>query len=162
MARAIRAAVELTAWWLLLVGMWISTLSSVTGIEVAVAAGAALPCAALALITRRVLEVSWRPRVRWVGWLPPLAVAVVTDSVKVLLLPWRHWTRVRRPFGAEIRRVTLPDEPPPRAAARRAVAGWALSLSPGSYVADADPDEPALVVHSVVDSTPDMTRQVRR
>lgn len=163
MTKATARMIEVVLWWLLLIAVWISTISSITVVEVSVAAGSAAPCAAMAVLTRRRIGISWRPRLSWLRWIPPLAVSVLTDTARVLLLPWRHLGRRlrRQPFRGDLRGVSLPQEARPRAGARRALGGWVLSLTPGSYVADADPEELAFLVHTVVDSRPDMIERVR-
>jgi hypothetical protein len=101
------------------VGLWLLTLSSVTLPEVRVAIAAAVPSAALAVAARRAVRRAWAPRPAWISWLPPLPVAVVGDTVRVLGTA----AGVLVVPGGEVREVWLPrDRPAARWHTRRATA----------------------------------------
>ena len=58
-------AVETLIWWVVLVGVWLSTLSTVSTQELVVAACCGLVCAVLATTARAVYRGSWRPARAW-------------------------------------------------------------------------------------------------
>ncbi len=145
-------------WWAVLVGVWLLTLSTVSPPELAVAGAAALPCAVAATVGRHVVDGRWRVRLRWLRWLVLLPVAVVADTCRVLVLP------LRGPAGGQgrgqLRTIPLPDTPPGDAT-RRALATIVVSITPGTFVVDADPDADQLVAHSLVGGPPRMDEVVR-
>lgn len=150
-------AMETVVWWVLLVGLWVLTLSSVSVAEVVVAASCALPCAALATAGRQVSGARWRPAVAWLRWFAVLPVAVCTDT-------WRLFVatpRLIRGTGSW-RHIELPDDPSAaRAAARRAAAVLTVSATPGTLVADTPPEKPMLV-HVLVSGRPRLDDRVAR
>lgn len=105
----VRHVPEVASWWVVCVGLWLLTLSSISTSEVVVATAAGLPCAVLAVLARRAVEGSWPPRPAWACWLLPLPVAVVADSVRVLGLAAGVLVGRRIPEG-EVRRVRLPRD----------------------------------------------------
>lgn len=117
--------------------VWLLTASSVTPPEAIAAAIFALPAAAIAAAARRSLGGIEAPRVRWWRWFVRVPVTAVAETVAAL--------RVRGPGREE--RLELPED---RLEARQAVATIAIGLSPGAMIADARPDESAVIVHRLV------------
>jgi multisubunit Na+/H+ antiporter MnhE subunit len=153
--------VEAAAWWGAMIGVWITTLSSVTWPEVWIAAAAALPCAVMTVLARRALADRWRPNLRSLRWLAVVPVAVVADTVRVLALPLR--AAGAQPRKRDLLRIRLPDAgEEPRAATARAEATVLVSATPATVVLDSQPDEHTLVVHRLVSGAPDMTKVVSR
>lgn len=154
--------VEVLVWAALLVGVWVTTLSSVATSEMAAAAGSALLCGVAAVLARRAMDGGWRPSPRWFGWMARLPVAVVVDTVRVLTLAVRHAGHRSRSVG-RIERVALPaDGSRARTSAREALGTLAVSMTPASFVFDVDEREGVLVVHSLVSGPPSMTGAVQR
>jgi hypothetical protein len=142
----------------LLVVLWVSTLTTVNGVELVAATGCALVCVAVGLATRRALGIAQRPRWAWLRWLPHLPGAVVGDLGRLAV----GIVRARRdgtPLGTP-RTLTLPDEHHARADARRALGTIAIGATPGSYVAENE--EGTFVLHALSDEPTALERAVRR
>lgn len=150
---AARAA-EVAVWWVVLWGVWMLTLSSVTLAETVVAGVAALPAAAAAVATRRVEQVAWRPAWSWVRWALVWPVAVVADTGRVLA------DAVRRRSG-EFDEVDLPVERGQLRSSRRTFAALTLTSTPSTIVVDV-PEEPRFPVHVLGRGRPRMDREVTR
>lgn len=90
----------------------------------------------------------YRPRARWLRWLLPLPVQVLTGAVRLL-----------HPHGrfAEVR---LPEDP--RAAALRGFAVLALSVAPDGYVAGVESSRNVLTVHRLGRRPTALEREVTR
>ena len=58
-------------WWAVLVGIWLTTLSSMNGQDLLVAAVLAVPCAIVATLVRGAYGGRWRPAS---GWRLPVAI----------------------------------------------------------------------------------------
>ncbi|HEX3792100.1 MAG TPA: Na+/H+ antiporter subunit E [Pseudonocardiaceae bacterium] len=141
-----RGGLETFVWWVILVGVWLATLSAFSFEELAVAAVLALPCAVAAGAARRAAEVRWTVGSGWAQWLLALPGAVLHDTAAVLRLGMR-WQR--REDEDEFRRVPLPTESADgRRAGREAVTTEVLSATPGSVVVDAD-EHDGLLVHAM-------------
>ena len=144
----------------LLVGVWVTTLSSVATSDMAAAAGSALLCALAAVAARRAVEGAWRPYLRWAGWLLRLPAAVVLDTFRVLGVAVRHFGHRSRSVG-RIERIELPhDADRSRARARAALGTMTLSAAPGSFVFEVEEDQRVLVLHALVRTVPSTSRQV--
>jgi multisubunit Na+/H+ antiporter MnhE subunit len=148
-----RDAFELLAWWVVLFALYLALISTISLTEIVVGATAAVACAVAAVVSRRTLlaadgDERYRPRARWLRWLVPLPVQVVTGAVRLL-----------RPRG-EFTEVRLPEDP--RAAARRGFAVLALSVAPTGNVADVDPERNVLVVHRLDGRPTALEREVTR
>lgn len=157
--RILTLAAELAAWWAATLGLWLLTLASVNAPDLMIAVPSSLVCAVLAIGVRRTLGGNWR----WPGgtarWVVKLPLAVVTDAVGVLVLPFRPGGRSRA--GEWIRVPVLPGADP-RRTTKRAVASVLVSSTPGSVVVHDDEDTGELLVHSLVQSRWSMEGVVRR
>jgi multisubunit Na+/H+ antiporter MnhE subunit len=160
---AARIAVEIVAWWALLVGVWVVTLSSVSAPELATAAGAGLICAVATAAARRIIAESWRPDWRWLRWLPAVLAAVVADTWRAFAVAARH-LRARQVPGRFVH-ASL-DEPrtgdPAARAAHLAAATLAVSVTPGSFVLDTDRPGHRITVHAITEGRPELDRVVAR
>jgi multisubunit Na+/H+ antiporter MnhE subunit len=141
-----RAWVEVTAWWAVLVLVWLASLNSFAYAEAIVAAVLAVPCALAARQARLAAKQSLRLRARWARWLLRLPWTVVHDTVAMLVLALRP-ERTDEDDFSDVRLAGRSGE--------RERAGWeaaattVLSATPGSIVVDAGPHHDRLVVHSV-------------
>ncbi len=132
-------------WWVLLFGCYLALVSDHPPVELAVGAATAAGCAWLAVRTRRAEGLSYRPRARWLRWLPSMLGRVPADL----------WTLARLLARREVPEG-LDQVPSPetggeeRRAAWRGLATLALSVSPGAYVTGVRTGRPdVLVVHRV-------------
>jgi hypothetical protein len=116
-------AVETAVWWAVLVGIWLTTLSSVDGQDLVLAAVLAVPCAIVATLVRRAYGGRWRPARAWT-------------------LPWQ----VLRGCAALVSRRAELREIPVRPI-RKAIKTVVVSASPNTVVLD-DKDD-SLRVHAL-------------
>jgi hypothetical protein len=150
---------EWIGWAAAALGVWLLTLASVTGADLAVASAAAALCGIAAVATRRMLDLKLRPSPRILRWLRRLPAAIAVDTVSVLSLPWRR--RGEEPEGSW-QRVPIAPGPEPRDSTSRSAATIILSVPPASFVVHDDSDTGELLVHRLVDSPAGMTEVVRR
>jgi multisubunit Na+/H+ antiporter MnhE subunit len=121
MARAVESAV----WWVVLVGVWLTTLNALNWQDLLVAAVAAAPCALVATLVRGVYRGQWRPASAW-----SLPVAVAQGCAALFS---------RR---TALRRIAT-------SSTRKAVRTVIVSASPGTVVLDDEGD--SLLVHALGD-----------
>lgn len=152
---------EAAAWWAVLIGIWMITVSPPDWPDVWVAAGAALLCTILTIAARRALKDRWRPgRETW-RWPAALPAAAVVDTVRVLMLPLRD-TR-RHPRKGDLETVRLADGgPEQRAATRRAEGTVVMSATPATMVLDCVPEDNTLLVHRLAAGPPDVAKVVQK
>ncbi len=112
-------------WWAVLVGVWLTTLSTVNWQDLLVAAVVAVPCALAAALLRGVYRGCWRPANAWT-----LPSAVVRGCAALFS---RH-TALRH----------IPSDP-----VRKAVKTVIVSASPGTVVLDDEGE--SLLVHDLGD-----------
>lgn len=148
-----RDFVEPAVWWAVLLATYLAAISKITAIELVTGALTAAAGAAGAVLTRRVLlsagdAESYRPRLAWLRVLPSLAARIPVDAVRLL-----------RPRG-EFAELRLPEDERP--AALRGFAALAVSTSPGTYVAEVDPDEERFVLHRIRGPRSALERAVSR
>jgi multisubunit Na+/H+ antiporter MnhE subunit len=154
-----RAWVEIAAWWLVLVLVWLATLTVFSMQELIASAVFALPCAVAARHGRRAATGHLSVRPGWARWLLAVPWAVLHDTVGVLALA----LRADRPDDDEFREVTLAREADPaRQAGREALATATLSATPGSVVVDADDTHRRLLVHKLPLHDTPLDRDVAR
>jgi hypothetical protein len=157
----VSAVLEAGCWWGVSVGIWLLTLSSVTGPELVAAAACGLPCGLAARAGRHAMRARWQPRLHWARWLVALPAAVAADTGRVLLLAIRGLAGEQLPGG--LRQVQLPrGERAAVAAGHRALAALTISLTPGTVVLDADPEENMLLLHDLATGWPRLDRVVSR
>ncbi len=154
--RIARVVAEVVAWWVVAFAIWMISLSSAPLQEYLLAVGCAFPCALAAFKARRALDASWTLRPGWLKPLLAVPLIVVTDAAQVLFAVVRPGQR-----GGRFEKVpTGAVDDLPEARSRRALATVFMSVTPGSYVLDADPDAGDLMVHALADRGPRMERLV--
>jgi multisubunit Na+/H+ antiporter MnhE subunit len=122
---AMSRVVESVVWWAVLVGVWLTTLSTMNWQDLLVAAVLAVPCAIIATLVRQGYDGRWR-----------------------LSSAWRLPLEIVRGIGALFsRRAGLRKIPVSRL--RKGVKTVVVSASPGTVVLD-DKDD-ALLVHALGD-----------
>ncbi|HLI55212.1 MAG TPA: Na+/H+ antiporter subunit E [Acidimicrobiales bacterium] len=147
---------EILLWWGASFGVWLISLSALSGQELLVAALASIPCGAAAYGTRRVIGDTWTARPRWLGAALVLPVAIVTDTAQVL---WAAATGKRGRF-VRVRTGFAGDSTEARAG--RGVAVALVSTSPGSYALDIDPGTGEMLVHSLAPKGPRVESRLGR
>ena len=154
-----RRALEAVFWWGACLGVWLISLSALSGPDLLVAATVSLPCGLLAVAAREAAGNAWS--LRWLGRgqrplhrlrvLAALPVALLADTVQALgSVPARHQGRFRRVPVTDGRGDAASDR------ARRAAATLAVSLTPGSLVVDIHPETGEALVHVLSEHGPDM------
>lgn len=154
--RIARVVAEIVVWWAVTFSVWVITLSAAPLQEYLLAAGCGLVAAITVFWARRALEASWTVRLRWLTPIVTVPVIAVTDTVQVLAAVVKRG----QPGGRFVRVRTGAVGDGTEARSRRAVATWLMSITPGSFVLDADPDTGDLLVHSLAQRGPRMEKQV--
>lgn len=150
---------ETAAWWALLVGVWLLTLSSFNTEDFTVAAACAVPCAVVAVLARSAVGGRWAFRTEWLAWLGPLAGSALADGVRVSVVAVRH--RGRRGSVGHLLEIALPAEDGEAVTAgRESLAQLTMSTTPASFVVHGDPE--TLVLHSLLSEEPALARTVTR
>jgi len=157
--RILTLAGELAVWWAATLGLWLLTLSSVDAPDLMIAVPSALVCAVLAIVARRTLGGNWRRPGGTAHWALRLPLAVVSDAIGVLVLPFRPGGRSRT--GEWVRVPVLPGAEP-RRTTKRTVATVLVSSTPGSVVVNDDNDTGELLVHSLISGPWSMQEVVRK
>ena len=132
---------RLLVWWVVLFGLWFAFVGEVNGVEAAAAAIAATLGTAIAAIVRGQGELRFRLRVRWLRELASLPAIVVEDCAIVLAALGRRGSFHTRsgPKG-----LSAED------AGRAAFLAYTATVSPNSYVVDADREQGTVLVHDLV------------
>lgn len=147
-----RRAVEALVWAAIAYGIWLISLSAISGQEYLVGALCAVPCGLAATGARWAAEARWTLRPAWLLPAAALPLAVVTDAAQVLTAPWR------RAEGRFHHVLTPAAGESPVPASRRAVTVALVSVTPGSYVLDVDPETGEMLVHSLAPRGPRLER----
>lgn len=151
---------EAGVWFVLLTGAYLTFIGSVTGPEAATGVAVAAASAALAVLARSAERLRDRPRLAWLGWLPAVPAAVLTDTGRLGVLLARRVAGRAAPGGfADVQLGPAEDRYRP---AQRALAMLAISLAPSSYVVAADHERGTLQVHRIGAATSAATRLDRR
>lgn len=153
--RRLASAAEVIGWWAVAYSVWLMSLSAAPLQELLVGAAASLPCGVAAVAARRVAGEHWKLRLRWLRPLLSVPGSLLSDTAAVLISPVR-----RRPGGFE-QVPTGAGGANPEDRSRRALATFWLSVTPGTFVVDADPGSGELMVHRCAGAGPAMVRSVR-
>jgi multisubunit Na+/H+ antiporter MnhE subunit len=154
-----RAWVEVTAWWAVLVLIWLASLNSFAYAEAIVAAVLAVPCAIGVRQARRAVDLNWRLRAGWARWLLRVPWTVVHDTVAMLVLAVRP-ERTDEDDFTDVRMAGRAGQE--ERAGWEAAATTVLSATPGSIVVDAGQHHDRLVVHTVPIPETGLREAVRR
>jgi multisubunit Na+/H+ antiporter MnhE subunit len=116
-------------------------------IVIAVVSGAVGAAAAIASGTAE--RGRYSPAWRWLAWVGPLPLQVCADTGRLAVrLGRRALGRPVQP-GATRELELFRGDDGARSRARRAIGGWVLSYSPGTYVVDVDTDTGTVLVHDL-------------
>ena len=136
--------------WLLLFGLWMLLVGTLTPSEVvAGVAAAAIAVFALEVVIRR-QGVRFRPDPRWVlrAWVIPWRT--VREFGKLTLALWRGLVLRRRVVGRFVALDFRARGNDGRSVARRAVVTIAGSFAPNTYVVDFDRQRDRVIVHELL------------
>lgn len=148
---------EVLLWWAVAYAVYLLSLSAAPLQELLLGAAVSLPCGLAAVGARRATGDRWVLAWRWLRPVLVFPASLLADTAAVLSAAVRPSVQGRFetvPTGA------LDDHPGARS--RRAVATFWMSVTPGSYVLDADPATGDLMVHSLRGPGPSMGRSVAR
>ncbi len=157
MRRWAALVLEALVWWALCLGVWLVSLSAVSTQELVVATLVSLPCGVLAVAGRLATRHAWHLRPEWLLPVLVLPAAIVCDTVEVLASAVRRRPGrfVRLAVGSGAGRGAGPE-------GRRALATFWVSVTPGSFVTDIDPDSGEALVHVLAERGPRMERIATR
>ena len=144
-------------WCGLCLGIWLITLSAVSTQELVVAVLVSLPCGVLAVAGRVATQRAWHLRPAWLVPIVVLPVAIVSDTVQVL-----GSAVLRRSGRFEIIPVDGGRGRGPKVEARRAIAAFWVTVTPGSFVVDIDPETGDALVHVLAERGPSIQRLATR
>lgn len=151
--------VEVIFWWGACLGVWLISLSAISGQELLVSVIVSLPCGVVALVGRLAASNRWGLRPSWLKGLAVVPFAIVNDAFQVIF-------QVFRSPGREGEFIRIPVNggagDGPTADGRRAVATMLTTLTPSSIVADIDPDSGEALVHVISVRGPHMERVAAR
>jgi len=145
---------ELALWWALMIGVWDLTLAGAALPDILAAVAAGFVAAVGAVATRRLIGGQWRPRARWLAWLPVIATKAVSDAARAFGLAARHFAR--RDVDTSCGEVPLRRGTERDVDIHHALASLAITSTPGSVVYDADADGNRLFKHELVTGPPDL------
>lgn len=140
---------EGSAWFVVLAGFYFALITEYDWPEIGTGLTAAAVGAAAAVASGTAERGRYRPMWRWSAWLPrlPLQVCADTGRLAVLLVRQVIGRGVARGEMRELRLRQPRDDA--RAAALRALGGWTMSYSPGSYVVDLDAETGTVLLHDL-------------
>jgi hypothetical protein len=140
---------EGSAWFVVLAGFYFALVTEHDWPEIATGLTAGAVGAAAAVASGTAERGHYRLTWRWLAWLGPLPLQVCGDTGRLAVLLVRHVLR-RSTTRGDMRELRLRQ---PRddagAAALRALGGWTMSYSPGSYVVDVDAETGAVLLHDL-------------
>ena len=137
---------EVVFWWAACLGVWLVSLSAVSGQDLLVSVLVSLPCGVIAVAGRLAAKNRWGFNPAWIRSAVVLPFAIVNDAlqviVRVLLAPGTR---------GELVKVTINDAAgkTPRADGRRGVATFLTTMTPSSIVTDVDRDTGDALVHVI-------------
>lgn len=147
-------------WWAALVVLWLLLVDAIQTQELVVGSIAAAVSATVATAVLRRGYIRFWPRALWVLEVPNLIASVIIDCVVLAGALWRRVVRREPVRGLTVRVPFRHGGDNARDGARRALANFAVSLTPNSYVVDMDPEGgDSLLVHRLVPAPPDRVLQ---
>jgi multisubunit Na+/H+ antiporter MnhE subunit len=137
------------AWWAALMAAWLLFVDTFAVAEVLAGVVASALAASLAEAVRERGYVGFAPRARWVAHGPRVVWQILVDCwiLEVALVQRLRGRRVR---GVMYRVPIRYGGDDSRAAARRALLNFAVSITPNSYVLDLESDTGTALVHQLV------------
>ena len=148
---------EVVVWWGLCLGVWLISLSAVPVQELLTALVVSLPCGLAGALARRAAGNTWTFRASWFRVAAVLPVAVLIDVADVLI---HAIPGLRRHGSIETIYLSGGEGRGSQASGRRAVATFWMSVTPGTFVADIDPESGEMVFHRLAQSGPRLEQVV--
>lgn len=148
--------VKAVGWWVVLVAVWMASLTTPSWPEFVAAGVTAGVCVPVAARARRVLDVRPAVRLAWLRGLWRLPGAVLWETLAVWLAA-AHTVR-GAPVRGELRELPLRGD---RSAGRQAVAVLLLAATPGTVVVTVDGKRNTVLLHGFPGAEGPVERSVR-
>jgi multisubunit Na+/H+ antiporter MnhE subunit len=149
--RALRSRLRFgLAWWAVLMGAWLLLVESFAVAELLVGVIASAAAASVAEAVRERGYVRFSPRAKWLTRAPGVAVQILIDCGTLLVALCRHVLGTRKVRSVLIRVPFRYGDDGSRAAARRALLNFGVSITPNTYVVDLDEETSTVLVHQLV------------
>jgi len=143
------------AWWAALFALWLLLVESVATAELMAGVVASALAASVAEAVREREYVRFAPAASWLRFVPRLVWQVLEDCW-ILGVALARQLAGGRPARGVISRVPMRyGDDSGRAAARRALLNFGISITPNSYVIDFDAETSTAVLHQLVAGHPD-------
>ncbi|HET6917219.1 MAG TPA: Na+/H+ antiporter subunit E [Acidimicrobiales bacterium] len=150
---------EVVFWWAACLGVWLVSLSAISGQELLVAVLLSFPCGVLALVGRLAASNKWELKASWLRGAAVLPLAIVNDAFQVLFQVLRSPRQRGRFVKVSIAGGVGHG---PRADGRRALSTILTTMTPSSVVTDIDPDTGEALVHLIPIRGPHMEKAATR
>jgi multisubunit Na+/H+ antiporter MnhE subunit len=151
---------EFAAWWAAGMIVWVATLSATDLAELVLAAIVSMLVAGPAMLGRRAIGGSGRPRLRWLSWVGFVMVGAVLDCVRLVGWLFRGTDEADR--SRALVTISVPSGDESSAIGWRQGAMLSISATPGTLVVDSDPGAGTLLLHPLSSGWPDLADRVSR
>ena len=138
--------VEVLFWWAACLGVWLVSLSAISGQDLLVSVLVSLPCAAAAVVGRIVAKNRWGFNPAWLRAAAVLPLAIVNDAVQVVAQVLRSPLTRGEFVSVPVRDASGTTA---RADGRATVATFLATMTPSSIVTDIDPETGNALVHVI-------------
>ena len=139
----VRSLSGVALWSLVVLGIWLLTLSALSWGELVVGSACSVAVGVIAIAAQRAVGVSWKPTVASLRPFLVLPFAIASDAVQVLSLLVRR----RRDSGQFGTIETGEAGSSPQVSTRRALATVGTTATPAAIVVDVD-DQGVMTLHS--------------
>jgi multisubunit Na+/H+ antiporter MnhE subunit len=135
-------------------GIWLLTLSSLSWGELVVGGACSLAVGVVTVAAQRAVGARWAPTASSLRPVLAVPLAIVTNAVQVVALPFRRPDASGRFESVDIDAAGQS----PEAATRRAIATLATTATPASIVVDVDSDSGVMKFHALPTSGTDVKK----
>ena len=142
-------------WWVVLMALWLLLVESLATAELVAGAVAAALAASVAEAVREQGYMRFAPDPAWLAHVPRIAWQIVEDCWILARALARQLLGRGHARGLLIRAPVRYGDDSSRAAARRALLNFGVSITPNSYVVDLDEETSTALVHQLVPGYPD-------
>jgi multisubunit Na+/H+ antiporter MnhE subunit len=147
------------SWWVAFYAGWFLLTATFAASEFIVGAAAAAISATVAEVVRVQDSRRFRPRLRWLMRIHKLPTRMITDTIAVFRALWQRNVSGDPRLGA-FRAIPFdPGGTDGTSAARRALILIAVTSCPNSYVVGIDSRRKIMLVHQLVPSPPEASRE---
>ncbi len=126
-------------------GIWLLSLSSLSWGELVVGGACSLAVGVVTVAAQRAVGARWAPTASSLRPVLAVPLAIVTDALQVVALPFRRPDARGRLEWVDIDAAG----PSPEAATRRAIATLATTATPASIVVDVDGESGDMTIHAL-------------